>query len=121
MGVMKKLPFRIRIFEAEFTRSGLLLSFGILLVGLGIIFFEFRSLAFPLAVRFNDMQGVLRFGARSEIFGVWFAFLSLWILNAVLSELFFLRERFIAYALVGLNVFLSLALLVSIFSILLMN
>lgn len=118
---MKRLSFHIRILETEFTRVGLLLSFGVFLIGLIIILFEFRSLTFPLAVRFNDMQGVVRFGARGEILGMWFAFLSLWVLNTTLAELFFLRERFIAYTLVGFNAFLSLLLLVSVFSILLMN
>jgi hypothetical protein len=107
--------------SAEFPRYGTLGSFAGLLFSLGIAVYEYKTLAFPFIVRFNELQGVLRFGARSDLFGLWIAFFVVWALNAFLSEMLFLRERFLSYTLVALNMFLSLALLASVFAILLVN
>lgn len=111
----------LKILSRDFPRQGLLGSLLLLLLSLGIIGFFFHSLSFPLVLRFNELQGVVRFGERADFFGMWIAFLALWILNAALAEMFFLRERFISYTLIVLNLFLSLALLASVITVIFAN
>lgn len=112
---------RVRILKDPFSRVGLFGSFGAILAVLVLIVFTVGSLSVPVVLRFNDRQGVLLFGEQSQVFGIWFSFLALWVLNALLAEFLYFRERFLSHALVVLNGFLSLFLLVAVLTVIFVN
>ncbi len=117
-----KKPFeRVRILKDPFSRVALLGSFGTILAVLVLIIFTVGSLSVPVVLKFNDRQGILLFGEQSQIFGIWFSFLALWILNTLLAEFLYFRERILSHTLVVLNGFLSLFLLAAILTVIFVN
>jgi hypothetical protein len=111
----------IQIFKFKFPRTSLSISGGVFLVVFVIFLWRVRSLSFPVVLRFNEAQGILKFGEQGEIFGVWFSFLALSILNVLLGEYFFLRDRFLAYTLFVMNIFLAVFFLAVALLILFIN
>lgn len=97
----------IKLVRFRFPRISVLISGVVFLLFFLLFLWRIRSLSFPVILRFNEAQGILKFGERSEIFGVWFSFLLLSLLNIILGEYFFLRDRFFAYTLFAMNIFLA--------------
>lgn len=99
----------------------LVVSFAVLLAALAFFIAIVQSFPSPVILRFNERQGVLLFGERAQVFGVWIFFFALWVLNALLAEFFYLRERFLSYMLVSLNGFLALFLIATVVTLVLVN
>lgn len=117
-----KNPFRrIWILKHAFPKQALLWSLFLVVAALVLIFVTVRSLNFPVVLRFNERQGILMFGEQVQVFGVWFAFFALWVLNTLLAEFLYFRERMLSYTLVIANGFLSVFLLTAIITIVLVN
>jgi len=122
IGEKIKKPFRkIKIIGHPFPRMTLFASFAVLIAALAFLVAVVSSFPSPVILRFNERQGVLLFGERAQVFGVWLFFFALWALNALLAEFFYFRERFLAYLLVILNGFLSLFLVGAVVAVMLVN
>lgn len=112
---------KIKIFHYSFPQRSFVFSFLIFIAVFLIIVNVFYSFESPLVLRFNQFQGIVRFGERSELFGIWILFLAIWLVNNILAEFFLLRDKFLSYVLLGVNIFLSFVLFVAIVTILFVN
>lgn len=118
---IKKFLGRISILKGKFSFYAVLGSLGMFILIFIAIAFSIKYLSFPVVLRFNERQGILLFGERAKVFGVWFSFFALWIFNALLAEFLSKREKFLSYALLMLNCFISLILLVVVITVIFVN
>lgn len=76
---------------------------------LSAIFILFSAGGFsqPLILHFDAFRGVDIFGDSSSVWGIWFLTLSFMVMNAILSNAFFLRERVVSYLFLVTNILVS--------------
>jgi len=111
---MEKL---VRLFSAHFLRDKTLRTLfiiGLLLFVMSFVFVLLKAnvLSFPVILHFDVMSGVDRFGDQSSVWGVWGLGFILFLINSVLGEVFFLRERVLSFVCFGANLFLSILFLI---------
>ncbi len=71
-----------------------------------------NGLGYPVIIHFDQFQGVDFVGSASDFWGIWLGGLAIAALNCVLSEVFFRRERFLAYLFIAANALIGLFTLI---------
>jgi len=88
------------------------LSAFLFLLSLVLIYFNLSRLSAPLILHFDALRGVDFFGEKYDFFGIWLVGLAAAIINTILSEIFFYRERILSYIFSGVNLLLALLILI---------
>jgi len=83
-----------------------------LLVSLGIFLLSIVRIPGPLILNFDAFYGVRLFGGTTDVLWIWAFGLVMCGTNLFLSSIFYRRERVMTYLLIGVNVVLSLLLLI---------
>lgn len=111
---MEKLT---HLFSAHFLRDKtlrILFIIGFLLFVMSFVFvlLKVNILSLPVILHFDVMNGVDKFGDQSSVWGVWGLGFILFLINSVLGEFFFLRERALSFVCFGANVFIGILFLI---------
>lgn len=93
----------------------------LLLAGFALVYFKVGSLSAPLVLHFDAFKGVDLFGGHANLWRLWGVGALLTLLNAFLGEAFFNKERMLTYLFLGVNILLSLLLLLAISTIISVN
>lgn len=96
------------IYTDNFLIWSNIITAGIFLCEFLIILFNIGEISNEIALRFNSLSGIDMFGGKGTIFGIWVAHVCIVVLNTMIAESVFLKERAITYFLMGCNVFLAL-------------
>ncbi|MEK7086863.1 MAG: hypothetical protein AAB935_01245 [Patescibacteria group bacterium] len=102
----------MNIWREKILKIFSILSFGLLVFAILLIYFNLRRFSPPLILHFDEFRGVDFFGEKIEFFGIWFVGFAAVTINTALSEVFFHRERVLSYLFLGVNVLLSLLILI---------
>lgn len=81
-------------------------------VGFILVLLRVNILSLPVILHFDAMSGVDKFGDQSSVWGVWGLGFVLFLINSVLGEVFFLRERALSFICFGANLFLGILFLI---------
>lgn len=73
------------------------LSFFVLLISFLTAFFKIGGITSPLIIHFDTYNGVNILGDKIDIFGVFASAFAAALINFLLSNFFYYRERFISY------------------------
>lgn len=109
------------IFKEKILLIFLILSLLFLLISAAFIFFNAEKLSSPLILHFDSYRGVDRMGEIADLWLILILGLLAAIINSVLAEVFFYRERILAYLLSGTNVFIGLLVLIAVTVIISVN
>lgn len=66
----------------------------------------------PIILHFDNFKGVDAFGDKIDVWGIWLMGLAMILINLVLGELFFYKERVVSYLLVSVNILISILILI---------
>lgn len=83
-----------------------------LLVALGILLLNISRIPTPLILHFDAFHGVDLFGSIGDVWGMWSMGLLICLMNVAIAEIFFMRERVLAYLFVGANVLFAILLMI---------
>ncbi|KKU91082.1 MAG: hypothetical protein UY23_C0004G0027 [Candidatus Jorgensenbacteria bacterium GW2011_GWA1_48_11] len=96
------------IFKKKILLVLLIVSGALMLFSLGLIYFNIASFGSPVILHFDAFKGVDFLGDRLDVWLIWLSVLLIMILNVLLGEFLFYRERILAYLLIGANLLLAL-------------
>lgn len=85
-----------------------MVSGGFFFLSLIFIYFNLRKLGSPIILHFDQFNGIDKFGEKSDLLGIWFTGLGMALINTLLGEAFFHRERFISYILIAVNILIAI-------------
>lgn len=101
------------ILKQKNIRYLLLVSVIIVIFAFGLIYFNFNNLSSPLIMHFDSLRGVDLFGNKADLVTLSFSIVLMLIINAILANVSFDRERVLSYLLVGVNVLVAILFLVA--------
>ncbi|MEK7465326.1 MAG: hypothetical protein AAB631_00955 [Patescibacteria group bacterium] len=81
-------------------------------VSLGILLLNIARVSGPLILHFDAFHGIDLFGSVGNIAGMWIMAFAMAIINLFLADLLYFRERVLSYAIVGMNVLISVFLFI---------
>ncbi|MBI5306703.1 hypothetical protein HZB04_03940 [Candidatus Wolfebacteria bacterium] len=97
---MKNLIFQEwGIIKDKYLRAVFGLSFLLLIFLLAIVFAKLRDISAPLIIHFDVYRGIDFFGGKLEIFGIIATAFIAVVINFLLADFFYWRERFLSYVL----------------------
>lgn len=100
------------IFKKKILLVLLVLSVGLMIFSFGLIYFNIGSFGFSVVLHFDAFNGVNFLGSRSDVWLIWATTLLFIVLNTILAEFIFYRERVLAYSLIGANLLLAVLTLI---------
>lgn len=98
-----------------------LLGLFLFVVSFVFIILKVNMLSLPVILHFDAFNGVDKFGDQSSVWGVWGLGFVFFLLNSVLGEVFFLRERALTFVFLGTNLLFSILFLIIISVIITIN
>ncbi len=118
-GLLDRIP--VRFLSDTMLRILFFLGLFFFIVGFVFIVFKVNMLSLPVILHFDAFNGVDKFGDQSSVWGVWGLGFVFFLLNSVLGEVFFLRERALTFVFLGTNLLFSLLFLIIISVIITIN
>jgi hypothetical protein len=109
------------LFKSRILVSLTALSAVLVLVSVGVVFFNLEVLPSKLIIHFDAFRGVDFFGDITDVWWLTGLVACMVALNLGLAVGFFYRERIASYLLVATNVLLSLLLLIAIVTVISVN
>ena len=109
------------IYKDKLIQLSVLLSAILLIIGFSTAFVRLADAQHLLIIHFDSYQGIDFLGAKSDVFKILLVGIALSLINIILSEIFYQRERFFSYLLIFSNVLVSLLILLTIFVIVSVN
>ncbi len=100
------------VFKSKVLWIPLGLTIALTAAGLIVGLVKISGLGYPVIIHFDQFHGVDFIGTATDFWGVWLGGLALLILNGILSEVFFRRERFLAYLFLSANALLALLMFI---------
>jgi hypothetical protein len=111
----------VNIFKQKILVIFLAVTAVLLLAGLALVYFNVDSLSTRLVLHFDAFKGVDLFGENADLWRLWGTGVLVTLLNAILGEAFFKKERMLTYIFLGVNILISLLLLLAISTIISVN
>lgn len=81
-------------------------------VSLGILLLNISRVSGPLILHFDAFHGVDLFGTVGDVTGIWVMAFLMIVVNVVLADVLYLRERVLSYAFIGINILISIFLFI---------
>jgi hypothetical protein len=97
------------------------LSFSILILTAVIVYLRLAEITTPLIIHFDAYKGIDFLGDRGDIFKILIVALTIFLLNLILAEFIFDRQRFLSFTFAFINLVISILILISISVIISVN
>ncbi|KKU14944.1 hypothetical protein A3I34_01590 [Candidatus Jorgensenbacteria bacterium RIFCSPLOWO2_02_FULL_45_12] len=110
---MSNYHIRVNFWGEKNTRTIFIGTLTILAAGLLIAVFAASDSSAPFILKFDGIRGISMFGEYSNVLGLWLLGFFMTILNFVLGEFFFFRDRALSYIAFSTNVVLSAILFIA--------
>jgi len=111
----------LNLTENNFLLIITIFSFIVILSGLAIAFVYFTDSHTPLIIHFSMEKGIDFLGNRSHVFGILWTGLFFVVLNTVLAEILWKKIVSLAHVLLGINLLVSILIIINLFSIISVN
>lgn len=109
------------VLKDKYLRIIFAISALLLLIIFALICFKFIAVNNPIIVHFDAYRGIDFLGSRINIFGIFFTALVVFLINLVLSNILFYRERILSYIFASATLFFIVLVLVSVAAIISVN
>ena len=109
------------IIKDKYLRIIFAISALLLLIIFALICFKFIAVNNPIIIHFDAYKGIDFLGSRINIFGLFFTTLIIFLINLVLSNILFYRERMLSYIFAAATLFFIILVLVSVAAIISVN
>ena len=90
------------------------LSFGILILTAVIVYVRLAEITTPLIIHFDAYKGIDFLGDRGDVFKILIVALTIFVLNLILAEFIFDRQRFLSFTLAFIGLATSILILIAI-------
>ncbi|MEK7481880.1 MAG: hypothetical protein AAB464_00560 [Patescibacteria group bacterium] len=87
------------IVKDKYLRAVFGISFTILIFIFLLTLLKLKNIAFPLIIHFDAYKGIDFLGGKMEVFGILISAFSMLLINALLANFLYNRERFLSYIL----------------------
>ena len=77
-----------------------------------VMIFQVSGFASPVVLHFDELRGIDLYGGQSDAWVIWITSILVFIVNVVLANVFYFRERSLSYVLVGFNLLWAILALV---------
>jgi len=102
----------MKIFKQKILLIFLALTAVLFILSFALIYFNLGRLSAPLILHFDALRGVDFFGEKADFWGIWLVAFVVAIINMILGEVFFYRERILSYIFLGANLLLAILTLI---------
>lgn len=89
------------------------LSFVILIFTLILALIMFGDITGPLVIHFDVYKGIDFFGGRTEVFGILWSGFAMLVINALLANFLYDRERFLSFLFAFVSLAFSILILIA--------
>jgi hypothetical protein len=88
-------------------------SWFLLVLNLILVYLQLGDITTPLIIHFDVYKGIDFLGSRKDVFGILASGATMLLINLLLAEFFYRRERFLSYILTFLSLILSILILIA--------
>lgn len=100
------------ILKDKYLRFALLVTIAVFLFTLVFTIISFSGASGSLVIHFDAFKGIDFVGTKTQVFGIMAVGFVILLINFLLAEFIYRRERFFAYAIVFSSLILSILLLI---------